>query len=436
MIFFSRQLEEKIETDVFIAGGGPAGVAAAVAAAEQGKKVFLAEAGGCFGGSSTQALVPEMMNFDDGVNFLCGGIGRRVYDALFSGEPALHRRWYVVRSEEIKRFYDAMIEASGIDFLFFSKAVDVICDSGGRVTHAVLSGKKGLFAVKAKVFIDCTGEGALCALAGAEYEYGGPNGEKAGATLCSVWGGIDFSRKNVEFDGDMLGKAYADGVFSQYDGLLCGIKPTDPERGIGGGNVGHCFNVDDTDEGSLTSAMLFGRKSMLEYERYYRNYLQGFENIALEQTANVLGVRESRRVKGDITLTLEHYKEHVTFEDEIGRYFYPIDVHPETPDSKGMENFLRNVSMQYEEGESYCIPYRALIPKKLDNMLVAGKCISADRYMQASVRVIPCCYITGQAAGIAAAVCADGSGAVRDTDIGEIQGRLKKFGAYLPNLKG
>lgn len=431
MVQLIRNLEEKIETEVFIAGGGPAGVAAALAAAEQGKRVFLAEAGGCFGGSSTQALVPELMNFDDGVNFVCGGVGRRVYDSLFD-EPAVHHRWYVVRSEEIKRLYDRMILDSGIDFLFFSKVVDVIVEDG-HVTHAVIAGKKGLYTVKAKVFIDCTGEGALCALAGAEYEYGGKNGEKAGATLCSVWGGVDFSRKNVVFDGDMLGKAYADGVFSQYDGLLPGIKPTDPERGIGGGNVGHCFNVDDTDERSLTEAMLYGRKSMLEYERYYREYLQGFENVALQQTANVLGIRESRRIMGDIVLTYKHYIQRQIFEDEIGRYYYPIDIHPETPDRKGMEDFLRNVSVQYEEGESYGIPYRSLIPRDLDNVMVAGRCISADRSMQASTRVIPCCYITGQATGIAAAVCIDGGKNTHDADIRDIQKRLKAFGAYLPN---
>lgn len=434
MIYFSKKLQERIETDIFIAGGGPAGIAAAVAAAEQGSRVFLSEAGGCFGGSSTQALVPEIMNFDDGINFLCGGIGRRVYEELFSDEEPVNHRWYVVQSEKIKRLYDSMIENSGIDFLFFSKVVDVITDRNFHVTHAIISGPKGLYAVKAKVFIDCSGSGSICALAGAEYEYGGPNGEKAAATLCSVWGGIDFSRKNVVFDGEMIEKAYADGVFSQYDGLLCGIKPTDPQHGIGGGNVGHCFDVDDTDDRSLTAAMLYGRKSMLEYEKYYRGYLQGFENATLEQTANVLGIRESRRIIGDIKLTINHYKARQSFEDEIGRYFYPIDIHPETPDRKGMENFCRNVSMQYEDGESYGIPYRALTPRKLQNMLVAGRCISADRYMQASVRVIPCCYITGQAAGIAAAVSTFENKSIHDIQVRNIQERLKKLGAYLPNF--
>ncbi len=432
MTDYSKNLEVKISTDVFVAGGGPAGAAAAIACAKQGKKVFLAEAGGCFGGTSTQALVPELMNFDDGENFLSGGIGRTVHDRLFSDTPS-NRQWYVVKSETIKLLYDELVAEAGVDFLFYSKVVDVITDNSGRVKYAVLSGKSGIYAVSAKIFIDCTGDGSLCAYAGADFEYGGENGTVAGATLCSVWGGIDFSKKNFIFDGCRYQEAYEKGYFSQYDGILPGIKPTNPEIGVGGGNVGHCFHVDDTDERSITEALLYGRKSMLEYERYYRDYLPGFENATLIQTANVLGVRESRRIIGDIVMNYEHFLARQVFDDEIGRYSYPIDIHPETPDRKGAAEFTQNVSKQYGPGESYGISYRALTPKKLQNVLVAGRCISADRSMQASMRVIPCCYITGQAAGIAAAVACDG-GDVHNTDINGIQKRLKEFGAYLPNF--
>lgn len=432
---YSKNLEVKFSTDVFIAGGGPAGVAAAIACARQGKKVFIAEAGGCFGGTSTQALVPELMNFDDGVNFLSGGFGKVIHSRLFGG-VAQHRQWYAVKSETIKRLYDELILDSGVEFLFYSKVVDVITNGDGRVEYAVLSGKKGIYAVSAKVFIDCTGDGSVAAFAGADFEYGGKNGEIAGATLCSLWGGVDFSKKDFIFDGCKYQEAYNKGYFSQYDGILPGIKPTNAEIGVGGGNVGHCYHVDDTDEQSITKAMLYGRKSMTEYEKYYRDFLgeSGFSNTTLIQTANVLGVRESRRIIGDIVMNYEHYLARQVFEDEIGRYSYPIDIHPETADHKGAVEFTKNVSKQYGEGESYGISYRALTPKGLENVLVAGRCISADRSMQASMRVIPCCYITGQATGIAAALATSG-GDVHNINITELQKRLVEFGAYLPNFK-
>ncbi|MBR4072841.1 MAG: FAD-dependent oxidoreductase, partial [Clostridia bacterium] len=173
-----------------------------------------------------------------------------------------------------------------------------------------------------------------------------------------------------------------------------------------------------------------------EYEKYYRDFLgeSGFSNTTLIQTANVLGVRESRRIIGDIVMNYEHYLARQVFEDEIGRYSYPIDIHPETADHKGAVEFTKNVSKQYGEGESYGISYRALTPKGLENVLVAGRCISADRSMQASMRVIPCCYITGQATGIAAALATSG-GDVHNINITELQKRLVEFGAYLPNFK-
>lgn len=434
MLNFSKDIAVKIKTDVFIAGGGPAGVAAALACAKQGKRVFLAEAGGCFGGSSTSALVPELMNFDDGENFLSGGVGRTVHDRLFD-DVARNRKWYVVKSETIKRLYDELITAAGVDFLFYSKVADVVTDGSGRVKYAVLSGKKGIYAAAADVFIDCTGDGSLSAWAGADFEYGGENGAVAGATLCSVWGGIDFSKKDFIFDGCKYGEAYAKGYFSQYDGILPGIKPTHPEVGVGGGNVGHLFHVDDTDERSLTEAMLYGRKNVLEYERYYRDFLPGFDKATLLETANVLGVRESRRIIGDIVMNYKHFLDRQVFDDEIGRYSYPIDIHPETADQKGAADFTDNVSKAYAPGESYGISYRALTPKKLQNVLVAGRCISADRSMQASMRVIPCCYITGQAAG-AAAACVRADGDVHSVNIKEVQMKLKELGAYLPNFQG
>jgi hypothetical protein len=434
-MIITRNLTVKHDVDVFVAGGGPAGVAAAYTAAKQGKRVFIAEELGAFGGSGTCGLVPELMNFDDGKNFLAGGFGAEVFRRAIGERTDYSRRVYNIKVEEMKRLYDDLIKESGAEFSFFTKLVDVETVNG-HIEGVVLAAKQGLFAVKAKIYIDCTGDGTLSALAGARFELGEPtaNGRTMPTTLCSLWANVDFEAKGNLHDGTYMGRAISDGVIPQYDPVLPGLKAVDYEHGIAGGNVGHVFFVNPTDEKSLTDAMVFGRHLVTCYQKYYRDYYKhGCEDVVLLETANILGVRESRRIMGDKKLTVDYYRSTSAFEDEIGRYSYPIDIHNETPDEEGVKQFCACVETKHGDGESYGIPYGALTPVGLDNLLVAGKCISADRPMQASVRVIPGCYITGQAAGAAAAL-ASAVGDVRAIDIRELQSTLSEIGAYLPNF--
>lgn len=425
-IFYSKNLDVRYHTDVLIAGGGPSGVAAAVMCAEVqkfiGGSVLLLEQSGTFGGSSTLAGVPELMNFDDGKNFLANGFGQKVYTALY-GECPLDRSWQNVRTQRLKLLYDKIMTESDADFHFYSRIVDVIV-SDKRVTHAIVSSPEGIYAIETGIIIDCTGSGTVCALAGCDYDYGDENGVPMSSTLCSLWGGVDFIKKDT--DGKYLGKAIQDGIFSQYDTLLPGIKPTYPELGVGGGNVGHCFGVKDIETESVTQAMIDGRRRLEEYRTFYRNYVPGCENAELIDSANYLGIRESRRIRCEETLVLDDFFDQTPKPNEIGRYSYPIDIHPMTADNKGMSDFNRHVSCRHSPGESYSIPYGCLVPKDIRNMLVAGRCIGADHSMQASVRVIPGCYITGQAAGIAAAVCIRDNTDVRNADIAEVQKLLKE----------
>lgn len=430
---FTRELTVKHEVDVFVAGGGPAGVAAAVSAARAGKKVFIAEELGAFGGSGTCGLVPEIMNFDDGKNFLSGGFGADVHKRLLGGEISYTRQWYNIKVEDVKRLYDTMVKESGAQFSFFTKVVDVMTVNG-HIEGVVLAAKQGLFAVKAGVYIDCTGDGTLSALAGAEYELGNADGRTMPATLCSIWANVDFDKKEIKPDCHGISEAIRDGIIPQYDPVLPGLKACQRDMGIAGGNIGHVFNVDPTDEASLTDAMVFGRHLITCYEKFYKErFVDGCERLTLVETANILGVRESRRIIGDKILTVNDFYGSV-FEDEIGRYSYPTDIHNETPDANGVKQFSASISVRHDDGESYGIPYGALTPRGIDNLLVAGKCISADRQMQASVRVIPGCYITGQAAGVAASLSCEKQD-VRSFDIKELQGRLKSIGAYLPNYE-
>ena len=432
-MIYSKEIHQKYEVDVFVAGGGPSGIAAAVACARQGKKVFLAEGQGAFGGTGTSGLVPCFMQFTDGINFLAGGIGKEIHDA--TSEVRDNRKYTLaIKVEKLKLIYDEMAVKAGIQFSFFTNLIDVVKSTDGHVEQVVLSAKSGIFSVKAKMYIDCSGDGDLCTWADNEFEKGDAEGMTMPSTLCTLWSNIDFSKRKKADDYN-IEQAIADGIFTNEDRHLPGMFPVNVQKGIGGGNIGHCFAIDATDETSLTKGMLWGRKSMLEYERYYKEYLSGYENMELVVSAGLLGVRESRRITGDYILNISDFKSRATFADEIGRYAYPVDIHIMKPDKESFQAFDSEFnSLRYQEGESYGIPYRSLLPKNLSNVLVAGRCMSTDRQMQASIRVMPGCYITGQAAGVAAALACD-SGETRKVDVAVLQGKLKEIGGYLPNYK-
>lgn len=436
---YARALETAYDVDVFVAGGGPSGVAAAVAAARGGAKVFLAESTGAFGGMATAAFVPAFAQFTDGVNFLADGFGREVREQACAGTPTIYDGWVVINPEKLKTFYDGVVQAAGVAFSFYTNVVDAVAEEG-RIAYAVLASKRGLFAVRAKTYVDCTGDGDLLAFAGGRFEFGdGGSREVQPPTLCSIWSGIEFDRRTAG-DQSALPKAIAAGVFSVPDLHLPGFFrniPGVPKVGIG--NVGHVFGVDATDERSLTKAMLDARRRLPEYERYYKTYLAGYEQMQLVCTAPVLGIRESRRFVCDYMLAEEDFLKRAVFEDEIGRYSYPIDLHAAKADAEAFRKMWDEYQkkFRYKKGESYGIPFRSLVPVSFTNALVAGRCLGATRKMQASIRVMPGCFITGQAAGAAAALAAKkGDGTVRAVAVPEIQSALKRLGAYLPHCRG
>lgn len=434
-IEFRKEIEIRYNVDVFVAGGGPAGVAAAVTAAEMGASVFLAEKGQCFGGAATLAKVPAFMRFSDGVNFLAGGFGRRLFDALYGEDTDYTTIEFSIEVEKLKLLYDQMMLASGASFLFETTLVDVVKEDN-RIQYVILKGKETFFAVRAKVYIDGTGDGFMAVAAGEESEKGNENGFMMPGTLCSMWGDIDWSRAVVELGKDpderFLPQAFKDGVFTVQDLGLPGMWRFD--RHYGGGNIGHVFGVDGTDEVSLTKGMLDGRKRIWEYVEYYNRYLPGYENAKLISTGDILGIRESRRITCLYAASFEDYQTHAVFDDEIGRYAYPIDIHSHSAEN-GKENSL--YEQGYEKGKSYGLSYRSLLPKKMDNLLIAGRCIGAEREMFGALRVMPCCFITGMAAGCAAALSVRHTdGEPKKIDVKMLQQSLLEKGAYLPNYKG
>ncbi|MBN1556484.1 MAG: FAD-dependent oxidoreductase [Phycisphaerae bacterium] len=436
-VTYCREIPVRYDVDVLIVGGGPAGCAAAIAAARQGASVRLIEAHTCLGGMGTAGLVPAFMQFSDGVNFLAGGVGRDIFDALGSQGgcfPPPDGRG--IRAEVLKRVYEILLTEAGVAFTFYTKLIDVTV-ADGCIQEAICAGKSGVYAIRANMIVDGTGDGDVAALAGAPYKKGDDNGLMMPGTLCSLWTEVDWptvKAHNVDKGraAARLEEAFEAGVFTLEDRHLPGMYQL--SETLGGGNIGHTFDLDGTEEESLTRAYVWGRKSLLEYERYYKEYLKGYEAMELVATGSLLGVRETRRIEGDYVLNIDDFQSRAIFDDEIGRYSYPVDIHVARPDKESYEAFQKEyTTLRLGKGESYGIPYRILTPRGLKNLLVAGRCVSTDRQMQASIRVMPGCYITGQAAGAAAAMAAKHRLDTRGIDIRELQKTLKALGAFLPN---
>ncbi len=436
---FEREIPVKHQVDVCIVGGGPAGCAAAVTAARAGARVFLAEAGGCFGGLGTRGMVPAFMQFSDGINMNADGFGREISD-LHREEtgivPGGRGKGFSIRVEVLKRIYDKLMVDAGVDFLFETRLIGAEAEEG-VIRAAVFAGKSDLFAVEAKYFIDCTGDGLLSVMAGAPYFKGErKTKEMMPGTLCQLWCNIDWARRP---DGaklkEELNRAIEEGYFTDPDRHHPGIWRVGPTTG--GGNIGHAYGLDGTDEKSLTDALITQRRQLLELRNFYRERIAGYEEAEMILTADMMGVRETRRIDCEYNLVVDDFRARAVFDDEIGRYSYPVDIHRDARSKEQYETFLKEhlEDLRYNDGESYGIPYRTLLPKYTVNLLVAGRCVGTDRQMQASIRVMPGCYITGQAAGMAAALAAKKDTALRALPVEELQAALCGIGAFLPNFK-
>jgi hypothetical protein len=462
---FNTNLPLDERFDVVVVGGGPAGVAAATAAAREGAKTLLVEASGCLGGMGTAALVPSWAPFWDYQKIIYRGLAGRVFNqckAAMPGIPADRFDWVPIDSEHLKRVYDSLAQKHGVEVLFHTRLAAVWRGPRGDMDGGVivLASKAGLSAVKARVYIDCTGDADLAAWAGAPVEIGGTGKKPMPATLCFILCNVDTDKiarsSGSAFDhtGVPLGSIEATNLPLGVDnpdspihaivasGLYPLIKDTHVigdiiAPGVVSFNAGHLYGVDGTDPASLSRAMAAGRAMAAQFrDGLARFHPAAFGRAFLVETAALMGVRDSRRVTGDYIITLNDYLARRTFPDEIARNAYYIDQHPDTPaDACGKQarETWEKSTFCYKPGESHGIPYRSLTARGLRNVLVAGRCISADLAVQASVRVMPVCLVTGEAAGVAAAIAANKHGGdVRAVDAASLRARLREHGAWLP----
>jgi len=436
--FSGRKLSVMLDADVVVCGGGPAGAAAAIAAARTGARVLLIEQLGCFGGMGTAGLVPCFSPFTDGDKPIARGISEEVIAEMARRMGVPVEEWMPIQPEILKVLYDEMLASSGAAFKLSTKIVDVVAER--RIEAVVLSTHEGLRAVTGRVFVDATGDGDVAAWAGAPYELGGRRGELQSVTLCMAFTGIDWAA----YDAKRLPSGPRPDQLIWSDDLKDGRAPLAEQHlttgvlkcgaAIAGNNVGHVYGVNGLNESDVTRAFVEGRKIAWTFLDWYRRSVPGCSRLEMAATASMLGVRETRRITGEYVLNFYDYLNRAGFPDEIGRCAYPVDVHSPTPDKRELEKSRSHfLETQYGPGESYGIPYRSLVPLKLENLLVAGRCVSCDRMIQGSLRTMPYCFVTGHAAGVAAALAATKSkGDVRAVDVAELRSTLKGQGAYIP----
>lgn len=431
--------------DLVVAGGGPAGTAAAVCAARLGLRVLLVEATGCLGGMGTSGLVNAFDPMADGKRMLVGGFMREVVETMYERgffgpqvEPDFWRKryhcWTPFRSEGLKLVLDEYVRAAGVEVRFFTRLIDADADPRGKVVRgAVLHNVEGYRYVRAGAYVDATGDAVLAALCGAECRAAGRDTDAImPATLASLHTGIDWDHFGGQYEA--LLKAIEDGHFSQPDRLLPGMSRVG--HGVGYLNGGHVFALDALRCKGLTDGMMLGRKIVHEYVEFYRKYVPGCENMELVTTASLMGVRESRRIVGEYELTIDDYLARRQFPDQIGVFNKFVDIHPYDTSVEEWERFQReHAKMRLGEGECFGIPYRILVPRGWHNLWVAGRCNSSDVMVHGAIRVMPAAAMMGQAAGTGAAQSVrDGRPAFAlKTD--ELVATLRRQGAYLPEQR-
>lgn len=437
----AQTLRVSHEPDIAIVGGGPTGIAAAMAAARGGANVLLIEQRGYLGGMGTAALVPAFCPYTDGEKPVIRGIGLELLDKMKTeaGEQFLRRYadqldWVPIDTETLKRVYDASVLESGAQLLFHT-FVDQVLYEDDQITGIVIGNKSGRSVVRAGLYIDATGDGDLAALAGVPFQSGGEKGELQPGTMCYLVAGADKTKFNrflaetgesPHLEG-LITKAQETGELPHGRKRVSGISWVSDS--VAGFNFGHIFGIDGTKAEDLTLAAIEGRKLIDTQLRFMRKYVPGFENAHLVHSGDQIGIRETRRIQGDYTLVVDDFLSARSFEDDIARNSYFIDIH--------LANADQTMAIKHlPRGQSHGVPYRCMLPQGKSNLIVAGRSVSSDRPVQGSLRVMPNCFAMGQAAGVAATLASKAGCGFREVPITELQSRLIEQGAYLGENPG
>lgn len=458
MMIDIEKIPSRLSADVLVVGGGPAGFCAAVAAAREGVRVILVEQSGCCGGMATNGLVgPFMTCYDrEGKEMIIRGIFEEVVNRMVARGYAIHpaevragtayTSWIEAghdhvtpfEAEGLKLVIDEMLMEAGVKVLYHTTFLQPVLQDN-LIVGVVVDSKRGMELIRATVVIDCTGDGDVAARSGVPYEMGNEEqGIMQPATMFFRIGGVDANKVEKEIQAHRHEFYRKDGVnYRSFHWLVSRARgngdwtlkrvsvglyrmPKPDEWCV---NTSRLMNIDSTDNESLTEAEMLGRKQADEIFRFIRKYIPGCENARLLSTASHVGIRESRHIQGEYRLSTADLLECRVPEDSILLAANSVDVHGR----------FGPTSNEYVtiNGSYYGVPYRSLLPVQVDQMLLAGRCISSDSTAAGAVRVMPPCMAMGQAAGIAAAIAVKSQCTVREIDVQLLRIRLKENGAYL-----
>ena len=412
--------------DVIVVGGGYAGVGAAIASAREGAKTLLIEKSGALGGAMNVNLVYPFMRyytFDENKNRvdLSAGIFAEMVDGFTKYAKYSETRRH--NPEYFKFVLDDMAVDAGVELLFHSTVYETKSGDGKLKSVGVMT-RSGAIELFADFFIDCTGDGDLFAMAGCDFQLGRESDSLCQPmTTCFRMSGVDvdlFLKERESLQELYKQKQQAGEIKNPRENILVFF-------GIGEGivhfNTTRVVKHDPTDPFDVSRAEIEARRQIVEMERFLKANCKAFENATVISIANGIGVRESRKLKGMHVLTVDELKALTVFDDSIALGNYDVDIH--NPEGTGTSHYY------FKDGEFYTIPYRSLLPKEYDNLLVAGRCISATHEAQASIRIMPICACLGEAAGTAAALAHKTNTTAHTLDVKLLQTTLKNNGAKL-----
>lgn len=450
----ARELNVRAEVDVLVAGGGPAGIMAAVAAAKDKKqRVMLVDSRGFLGGNLTIGL-PILAFLGPKGNQVIRGEAQKFIDRMRAkGAAGEHKRCKnhmsltIIDSEQAKTTAWEMMDEAGVTVLLYTFVVDTIVE-GNAVKGVIIESKAGREAILAKTVIDCTGDGDVAFHAGVECHKGDKEGGMQPPTLMYSMRGVEVQKLRdaicndpKKYDMDVMPpEQFRQGHFitvglrgcikeAQEQGLNIPVARTILITGLKEDeiwvNMTRVNGVDSTSPESYTNGEHEARKQMYEVAEYLHRFVPGFEKAYIAEVAPFMGIRESRVIVGKYIMTAEDILQMKHFDDAIAVAGYPVDIHH----AKGGD-----CTMLFCD-DAYDIPYRVLVPEKIENLLVAGRCSSMNHEAMAATRVMSTCMALGEAAGTAARIALEEGVAPSKVDVAAVQKALLANGAYLGDRK-